>query len=152
MGPLPVGVKRDATAHDGEKASPGAGTPADRFQAGSMSTDDTTGENPPGTDQMYSTDDLARRAGGPREPLGVDADGREHYHTTQIGGAGVSVVWVMDGETVAYDEVLMRGSDYDIETWIAYVADRCGWDHCRYDDAPWGEWLAKQLASTEVDA
>lgn len=111
-----------------------------------MSTDTAPADKSAGTDQMYSDEDLIRISRSRPDPLGVDEVGREHYHATSIGPVGVSVVWAMsEAESVEHSEVLVEGSEQDLEAWIAFVESRCGWEICRYDDAPWGEWLADQL-------
>lgn len=110
-----------------------------------MSTNTTPGNQTPGTDEMYTTDELRRIARSRPQPLGVDARGRTHYHSTRLGPVGVSVVWVMRDDDIVHDRVLIEGTDDDLSTWVAFVASECGWDECHYDDRDWGAWLSDQL-------
>lgn len=116
-----------------------------------MSTNTTPGNQTPGTDEMYSNDDLRRIARSRPEPLGIDAQARRHHHATTIGPVGVSVVWVMDENNIVHDRVLIEGSNHDLATWVAFIDTKFGWETCNYDDRDWGEWLVSRLKRDDDD-
>ena len=86
------------------------------------------------TSGQESIDQIPRRA----YELGVDSDGRTHYHRP----GRPEYVWVVDDGDLIHDQGL--GAD-SISAWVDHVEDHYGWRERQRVEQPAGEALVETI-------